>query len=521
MIKFNVRLMIYLLSITVFIVGEFSGCIEWNYSIDQDECRDILIVGVINSETIYPYRIISDNLLLVFSNMFDGLVEFDEIFRIVPGLAVSWTNPDDVTWRFNLRRNVQFHNGSKFTAKDVKYCFDMIYASSKPFIKEVVILNNYTVDFITNEPYPAFLQSLAQNFLVYSEDILKNADDIWPVGTGPYKLADYIEGNITTLERFEEYWGELPPIKTVQLKVIPDKQDRIDALLSGEIDIAEYNVDDNVKEIVEYNGINIITYPPLSTYILGFDLRENNSYGYQDGKNPTADIRVRKALYHAIDIEPLISGPFQDLASPVSQLLTPYIFGYNPEIKRLSYNQSRARDYLKEAGYEYGFNITLDCITEGYEYNLEHCNMIVEQLAEIGVNVTLNTLTMNEFNQKVVYEKNTSMYLVGWSFVSVDGGSIYNLILMTEDENITGYLNSGHYSNSMVDLLGKQAATEMNPRKRLELLQEGFHIALVDDVILVPLLSQNLFYFTTEEIVMEPRADLRLLFEDIAFKEEI
>lgn len=514
-IRMHRKKSLYLCSIGLVISGLLTGCIG-NDTTFIDDNDFSLVIGTMSNESIYPFGFTNDNTLLIFPNIFDGLVEFNEVFGIIPGLAESWTNPDDVTWRFNLRKGVVFHDGSEFAADDVKYCFDTTHAYSKPFVKKVDIVNNYTIDFITHEPYPGLLQSLAHNFLIYSRDYAETHNDSRPVGTGPYQLLEYVEANYTTLERFDQFWAEIPSIKMVTLKVIPDKEDRIKALQSGEIDIAEYNVDNKVDEISGYDGINIMVYPPLSTYILGFDLRQNMSYSYEDGENPTADVRVRKALYHAIDIDALIEGPFHGLAVPASQLLTPYIFGYNPQIKRLEYNLSLSKQYLDEAGYEDGFDIVLDCITIGYEYNLENCNLIVDQLAEIGVNVTLNTLSVSEFNQKVVYEKNSSLYLVGWGTVSVDGGYIYNRFIMTEGENYTGFLNTGHYSNPEVDLLGIEAATEMNPRKRLELLQEGFHIALVEDVILVPLFSQNLFYFSSDRVELEPRADLRLLFEDIS-----
>ena len=493
----------------------FSGCID---DVNNGEAlnQDTIIIGTSANESIYPFSIISNNLLLIFCNIFDGLVEFDEIYGILPDLAESWTNPNVHTWRFNLRQDVVFHNGCKFTAEDVKYSFDSLYINSKPFIKEVNVINNYTVDFITYEPYPNLLQSLGQSFMVLSKNHSETSQDSWPIGTGPYLLAEYVEDDYTRLERFDGYWGDTPKIKTVIVKVIQDKEERIDALINGEIDVAEYNVDDKINEIAEYDGINIVTYPPLSTYIIGFDLRENGSHRFTDGMNPTADVRVRKALYHAIDINPLINGPFQGLAIPASQLLTSYVFGYNPEIKRLRYNVSTAKQLLDDAGYENGFDIEMDCITVGYEYNVENCNLIVQQLAEIGVNVSLNMLSSSEFNQKVVYEKNSSMYLVGWGPMSVDGGFMYNRFLMSEGDYPTGYYNSGHYSNTTVDLLGVEAATEMNQRKRLGLLQEGFKIALSYDTILIPLFSQYLFFFASEEIKWKPRADLRIIFEDFS-----
>ncbi len=140
--------------------------------------------------------------------------------------------------------------------------------------------------------------------------------------------------------------------------------------------------------------------------------------------------------------------------------------------------------------------------------------MITQQLAQVGIQVTMNNLSMEEFDQKVVSERNTSMYLAGWGTISADGGWFYDLFLRTEGEYLGTY-NSGHYSSPEVDQLGATASHEMDPEERLQLLQEGFRIALVDDVMLIPLFSQKLLALTTKNVQLPPRADLRSVVKDI------
>jgi len=178
----------------------------------------------------------------------------------------------------------------------------------------------------------------------------------------------------------------------------------------------------------------------------------------------------------------------------------------------------KARELLEEAGYGEGFDIEMDCITHMYEYNVENTRLIAEQLSEIGINVSVNGMSIDEFNKKVVVEKNTSLWLVGWGTISVDGGVVYDYFIRSEGENLTGLYNSGHYVNTEVDGLGTEASTEMDPKKRLKLLQEGFRIAIVDDVIIIPLFSQELFVFTADYVDMQPRADLKVTVENIKFK---
>jgi peptide/nickel transport system substrate-binding protein len=495
----------------------FSGCINISNFDDNDNTKkDTLICGVLSADSIYPLYVTNDNFWTIIPNIFNGLVEFDENFRIIPSLAVSWNNPDNLTWRFYLRQGVKFHDGNDFTAEDVEYSFKTIHSRFNSIIKYIIVQDNYTIEFKTYEPYPGLLERLAHSGIIYSKNVSEQDEEQRLIGTGPYRLTDYEINTYTRLERFDEYWGEKPEIKIVVFKAIEDDEERLDALLSGTIDIAEYNIDEKINQIMQEENITLAKYPPLSTYIIGFDMRQNRSYGFPAGRNPTADLRVRKAIYQAINITPLINGPFKGFAKPESQFITPYIFGYNPEITRLSYNVTSSKELLAEAGYEQGFDITMDCITEGFEYNTENCYLITQQLSKVGIHVVMNNLSMDEFNKKVVLERNTSMYLIGYGTISVDGGWVYDLFIRSVGEYFGTY-NSGYYSNTEVDRLGAVASQEMDPEIRLRLLQEGFRIALVDDIVVIPLFSQELFILTAKNIDLKPRADLRLVVKDIRF----
>ncbi len=490
-----------------------SGCITPSNDGNNSK-KDTLIWAVLTPESIYPLDVTNDNFWTIIPNVFNGLVDFDEDFRIIPSLAVSWNNPDNLTWRFSLRPGVKFHDGNNFTAEDVKFSLENSTRRFDAIIREILILDKYTIEFKTYEPTPNLLSRLAHTAIIYCKNNAEQPDGPRLIGTGPYRLADYEIDAYTTLERFDGYWGEKPEIKTVIFKAMDDTEERLNALRSGAIDIAEYNIDDSIDQIMQEENITVVKFPPLSIYFIGFDMRENGSYGFPDGKNPTADVRVRKAIYQAIDITPLINGPFKGLAQPESQLVTSYIFGYNPEIIRLPYNLSSSRQLLEEAGYKQGLSIILDCITEGFPYNAENCYLITQQLSKVGIHVTMNNLSMDEFNKKVVSERNTSMYLVGYGMISVDGGWFYDLFIRSVGE-YTGMYNSGFYSNPEVDRLGEAASQEMNPETRLQLLQQGFSIALVDDVMVVPLFSQELLTLTRKNIELEPRADLRIIVKDI------
>jgi peptide/nickel transport system substrate-binding protein len=482
-----------------------------NLKQDDLSIKDNLICGLLRPERFEPFPITSENWLTVIPNVYETLVEFDANFRVMPALAVSWVNPDNLTWLFKLRPEVKFHNGENFTAEDVKLTLEnSLYKYYHDTIENITIVDEHTIKIRTYKSSPSILP-LAYDCYIFC----KNAtSDQGFAGTGPYKITDYEPGNYMKLELFENYWGEPPKINTVYFKSIENTTKRVDALVSGEIDIAEYFMDEQYDDISRNSNVTVVTYPPLTRFILGFDMRENGSYAFPDGDNPTADIRVRKAIYQAINVTALINGPCKGLAEPISQFFSSAVFGYNPEIKRLPYNITESRRLLAEAGYENGFNITVDNLGQGY--NILSSVLIAKQLAEVGIHVTLTNLSFIEFEKKVLIERNTSMYLVGYSVITVDGGSEYDYFIRSVSQN-TGQSNSGYYSNPDVDRIGVEASHEMVSQTRLQLLQEGFRIALVDDIAYVPLFAQKYTTLKANNVIFTPRGDLRLIIKDIRF----
>ena len=487
-----------------------SGCI--NITEIKPLAKDTLVWGVLRPEQIDALNLTIENSWSLIPNIFDSLLEINSEFRTIPALAVSWINPDIQTWRFNLRHGVKFHNGEDFTAKDVKFTLEN---SSNSYyyntIDNITIVDDYTIQFRTYAPSPT-IPSFAYDCIIFCKNATPEQGFI---GTGPYRVAASVPGNYTKLEWFEDYWGETPQVKTVYFKPIENTTARLDALLSGEIDIAQYTIDERYQAISQNPNITVVLYPSINRFIIGFDVRENGSSAFPDGANPTADVRVRKAIYLAINVTQLINGPCSGVAKPISQLIAPAIFGYNPKIARLPYNLTESKRLLAEAGYVHGFNITVDNIEKGV--NIQSSCLIAQQLSEVGINVTLTNLSFLDFNQKVLVNRNTSMYLIGYGgSMTVDGGMEYNSFIQSVSEN-TGALNSGYYSNPEVDRLGIEASQEMSPVVRLKFLQEGFRIALVDDIAYVPLLNWDNIILTANNVIFSPYADQRMIVKDIKY----
>jgi peptide/nickel transport system substrate-binding protein len=270
-----------------------------------------------------------------------------------------------------------------------------------------------------------------------------------------------------------------------------------------------------VKEILNTSGITIKKISNPTVWYLGFDFRENNSSSFPGMKNPFADARVRKALYHAIDMNSIIKI-LGLAAEPASQFLSPLIFGYNPQIKRLSYDLNLSRQLLKEAGYENGFNITLDC-PENYVLQVEICEEIVRQLSQV-VNANLNLLPGEEEYYRKLYMGDYPLYFLGWIPATGDGGEIFDYLLRSEDHPLgRGSYNLGFYSNRTVDEITSEISYTMNQKTRMNLMREGFRVAM-DDIACIPLYISVCNNAFPEYLEWSPRSDLNTIVEEITVK---
>ena len=481
--------------------------------------KEELVIGTLRESTgFYPWMQVRDAPTLTINvNMFNSLIQIDQHdLGFISALAENWLNPDNVTWRFFLREDVKFHNGYGFSAVDVKFTLDFVrnfsyFAEELRSISEIEIVDNYTVDIRTERPYPNLLNKLLTVYMVSKQYIVETgfSNDTWPVGTGAYKLVEEIPGKHIVLECFDEYWRETPDVKKVIFKVMNSSAELKNALKAGGVDIVSLSLD-FVDEISDTTGLEVASVQPPSVVYLGFDFRVNDSVGFPGVKNPVSDVRVRKAMYHAINISAIIEKFFNDVAEPASQFITYHILVFNPDIKRLPYDVELAKQYMRDAGYQHGFDIIFDAPLSSLAVNLS--NEIVEQLAKINISVTPRFLSSTEYYMNL-YLKNTSFYIT--SFNAYDAESTLGLLLQTSDmDNDVGVWNYGNYSNAEVDELIVNISYIMEPGKRKKMIQDAFLIA-ADDVAWIPLYSTKVFYGMQDFIRWNPRPSLFIWVEEI------
>jgi peptide/nickel transport system substrate-binding protein len=508
------------------IISNLTGCInEVEKENKNNPTRSSLIIGITDPIFgFYPWMESYDvTTMMINMNIFNSLVEFDQIFRTKPKLATSWSNPNNLTWRFYLRENVKFHNGYNFTSEDVKYTIDFIKGNESHVLKnllipviEVKIIDNYTVDIITEKPCPILLNKLV-DVPIASKRYVEETTEKWPIGTGAYKLIKHKPNEYVKLERNDKYWEDLE-VKNVTFLIIEDDEEMKNSTISREIDIASHILPKFYDEISSCSDVDVGRCNQPTVFYLSFDFREYDSAAFKGEKNPLSDLRVRKAIYHAINVTEIIDNILNgsNFAEPASQFVSPMIFGYNPTIERLPYNMEIAKTLIKEAGYENGFELILDC-PEDAENLKRICQLLQVQLSEI-IDIEINLLPIEEYYMKL-FGRNTSLYILGWLAATGDGGEIFDYMIRTVDKKSgVGTYNLGYYSNPEVDKIGENISHILSPKSRLKLMQDGFKIAM-DDIAWIPLYIPKCVYAKAEDIAWEPGPGGIIAVEDIEFKQ--
>jgi peptide/nickel transport system substrate-binding protein len=437
------------------------------------------------------------------ANIFEGLTVFRQ-GKIVPGLATSWSSPDKNTWRFKLRSGVIFQNGNKLVAEDVKYSIEQAQASmalsqekqwpTVPLVSNiasVTVVDQKTVEIKTTEPDPVLLSKLAWIFILSKGQAEKEGFDKL-VGTGPYKLKAFEQGTYT-LEANQNYWGGKPKVKEAVYKyVLPNEAAK--ALSDGSLDLTVLISSADNKGL-EQKGFSIKSFDLPVVFQLTFDVARDKTPYVDASTNPFKDKRVRQAFLYGINIDEFIKNAVPD-GKPASQLVTSGIFGYDQTIKRPAYDLEKAKKLLAEAGFQNGFNLTVDV---GITYQTDQ--EIVRQLERLGIKAKANVLQEDQFSTKIG-SGDFSLIANAWAADSLDIGDLLDGVMHTKTQT-KGQGNAGGYSNPEVDKLIDDASKTFDPKKRLGLLQNATKAAL-EDVAIMPLYSTKNFSAVSSDFSWAP-----------------
>nr|WP_223588666.1 glutathione ABC transporter substrate-binding protein [Neobacillus bataviensis] len=420
---------------------------------------------------------------IVYQKVYEGLVEPDKDFKIQPLLAKEWKVIDGTTWEFKLREGIKFHDGAPFNADAVKKTFDRLLdpKTASPqrekfsMIKEVKVVDENTVQLILEYPYAPLLSILASNegSIISPKALAENPDSLsqHPVGTGPFVFESWKTGQEISLKKNENYWGKKPNIDRVVFKVVPEDATRLAMIETGEAQINDQVPVTEIDRIEASDKMALYRTEGLAVEYLGFNVK----------KKPFDDVRVRKAISHAIEREAIIKGVYNNVGTLANVAMSPKVFGYSDKVKPYDYDLNEAKKLLKEAGYEKGLKVTL--LTSDRKERINMAEVIQSQLKGIGVDVKIQVMEYGAYIG-MIEKGEHDMAIGGWGNATGDGDyNQYNLF-HSASQGPPG--NHFYYSNPDVDKMIEDARRETDEKKRLKLYEEVMQKE-IDDAVYVPI----------------------------------
>ncbi len=437
----------------------------------------------------------------VSQSILETLVTFEEgKTTVAPLLATEWQESEDgLTYTFNLREGVKFQDGTDFNAEAVVYNFERwmnsgddkfaVYSSvfggfkgdETHTLESIKAIDEYTVEFKLKSVLPTFLKSLALTpFSISSPAAIEKFGEEYgsnPVGTGPFVFQEWKRNERVVLNKNEDYWLEgYPKLNQVIFRTIPDNSARLNALLSGEVDMIDGVDPGNIAQVEGDENLQLITRPSLNIGYLGLTVT----------REPLNNKLVRQALNYAVDKEGMVEAFFGGQASAAKNPIPPAVEGYNDEIEAYPYDPEKAKALLAEAGYSDGFEMELWAMPVARPYmpdGKKVAELLQANFADIGVTAKIVTYEWATYLEKTKAGE-ADAFLLGWTGANGDADDfIYSL---WHKDNIGG-MNSTQYSNEELNKVLTEARSITDQDKRNELYMKAQEI-MHEDPPIIPLI---------------------------------
>lgn len=414
----------------------------------------------------------------VISNIFDRLVEINEKLEVVPGLAESWEQTDATTLVFHLKKGVKFHNGEELTSEDVKYSLEEAVKSPKvgtlfKAIAKVETPDRYTAVVKTHEASGSLLTHLGHiTASIMNKKYNESESEFMrkPNGTGAYAFKDWKAGDRITLAKYDDYFRGKPSIDVVEVRAIPEENSRVIGLETGEIHISAEVQNIGRQALKGNKDVELRETSSLGVSYIGMNVMRDN----------IKDIRVRKAIAKGIDRDAIIDAIHNGVVPKANSILGPGVFGYSKDATLVSYNPTRAKELLKEAGKE---SLNIKLTTSGSEINKQIAEIMQAQLKDIGIKVDIEMLEWATFLNETANGK-TDLFMMGWSNSS--GDADYGMTPMLHGTMKGGAGNRSFYDNTRLNALLDAGKIELDSEKRKEIYAEAQQI-MADELPIFPL----------------------------------
>lgn len=436
--------------------------------------------------------------------LFDTLLDKDPKtgdFR--PLLARSFQVLDDKSIELNLRDDVYFHDGSKMTADDVVFTLNwvkqpenkVIHQQNVSWIDWVEKVGDYRVVVHTKYPNPSALDFLAGPLPIYSKKYYEKVGPagmgIHPIGTGPYRLTELRPGDSMVLERNSQYFSGgpkgTPSVERITQRSIPEENTQIIELINGKIDWIWKLSPDQAARLKTRQGVTVIDAPTMRIGYLQFDVAGRS------GPSPLQDLKVRKAIAHAINRQGIAKRLMGSSAEVVHAFCHPTQFGCTNNVAKYDYDPAKARELLDQAGYPDGFSVKL------YSYeNRRVIEAILADLAAVGIKAEPVISSFEPLRDKV------SAGEVPFTYMAWGSNSIADVSAIVPHFFTGG--SSDTVRDAQVAELVREAGSTMDKKKRTALYEQAFQ-AIADNVYMLPMYSFSINYAMSADLAFEPSTD--------------
>ncbi|QUX93763.1 nickel/dipeptide/oligopeptide ABC transporter substrate-binding protein [Marinomonas sp. A3A] len=455
-----------------------------------------------------PHEQLSESTLQFSHLAFDPLLRWKQNGQFESRLATKWERIDNLTMRFYLRKDVTFRTGNAFSAKDVVYTINRLKTSPDframfDTIKSASIVDDYTIDVHTTYTNPLLLNIMTYVFpmdrLFYQDkdQIVKYGETFASrnvSGTGPFILVDRELGSRMELKRNPNYWDteSIGNVDKIILTPIRADSTRLAALLSGDVDFIFPVSPIDIERTKKIKGIQLVTLP--STRILLLHMNQQRRKEFKD-------IRVRKAINLAINQALIVEKILKGYATPAGQLSPDRFLGHLNNLEP-EYDLTKALALMKEAGYEKGFRISMMAPNNRYMNDEKVAQAITAMLSRINITVDLKTLPKAQYF-KEFDNRSADMMMLGWQSDTMDSNNLFEFIIACPDAKTgMGAYNASEYCRPYIDDDIRQANREMNPERRLRLMQQ-IERTLYNDAAIVPLYWQSLTWAAKDKVKIQ------------------
>lgn len=475
----------------------------------QREPKNLVVVQGSRPRSLDPYKYNEFPALMITEHIYNNLITLDNDGNLVPDLAVSWKIISPKEIRFNLRKDVKFHNGNDFKANDVVYSFNRMKNSPGSSIavdnlESVEAMDDYTVKLKLKSPSSPFIASLASPLLgiMDEEYSAENEDRIGfiPNGTGPFAFQEWKDGERIILKSNTEYFNGSPKIDSLTFWVVTETPNRVIALETGEAQIAYAISPFDADKMKDHKDIRLETKLTATTDYLALNMNKKIL------KNP----ELRKAISMGVDKQSIIDSLLFGKGAAAKSIVNPKIWGSSEDKIEWHYDREQAKKIISENGLE---GTELSLWVSDNPGRVQASQIVQANLKEIGLNVKINTVEWGTFLQKTALGEH-DLLLTTWFIGAPDADTILRSLIYSKSAGSGG--NRSFYDNNELDRELEKAAESFDPKTRLRLYAE-IQQTIAEEIPVIPLVHKYDTMAMSRKVknYQYNRATLRNLFEVI------